>query len=48
MYNDCLELIFILRGDWIDVAQNSVQQYAVKNTALVLLVSKKTGNITTF
>ena len=30
IYTDCFAYIFIPRGDWIDVAQNSVQQYAVK------------------
>ena len=39
VYIDCLVYIFVPRGDWIDVAQNSVQQYAVKITAVVLHVA---------
>jgi hypothetical protein len=39
MYNDCLVYTFIPRGDWIDVAQNDIQQYAVKNTAVVFRVA---------
>jgi len=33
MYIDCLVYIFVPRRDWIDVAQNSFQQYAVKKNS---------------